>query len=182
MAIAEGRATGEMAANSAFVPEVSWQALNIDPHRLWQPEAAAMSLRLFEKSVRLVSASIEPMKSLTFFLLFDSLVPSSASAQRITVKGNQFQVYGKEIWISGANTPWQTWNEFGNKFDAAWWGAHFHDLNGVPASTALASGLAAMATMRLPASTPTARCRVRLRPFGAISTACSRWHKSIAST
>ena len=28
---------------------------------------------------------------------------------------------GKAIWISGANTPWKTWNEFGNKFDAGWW-------------------------------------------------------------
>ena len=50
------------------------------------------------------------------FLLFVGLVPSLASAQRITVKGNRFEVDGKEIWISGANTPWKTWNEFGNKF------------------------------------------------------------------
>ena len=66
------------------------------------------------------------MKTFTFFLLF-ILAPSLASAQRITVKGNQFQVDGKEIWILGANTPWKKWNEFGNKFDAAWWGAHFRD-------------------------------------------------------
>ena len=67
------------------------------------------------------------MKTFTFFLLF-ILAASLASAQRITVKGNQFQVDGKRIWISGANTPWKSWNEFGNKFDAAWWRAHFREL------------------------------------------------------
>jgi hypothetical protein len=69
------------------------------------------------------------MKPLAFVLLFVSLAPSLASAQRITLKGNRFQVAGKEIWISGANTPWKTWNEFGNKFDAVWWRAHFRELN-----------------------------------------------------
>ena len=68
------------------------------------------------------------MKPLAFVLLVLSLAPSLASAQRITVKGNRFQVDGKEIWISGANTPWKTWNEFGNKFDTAWWRAHFREL------------------------------------------------------
>jgi hypothetical protein len=68
------------------------------------------------------------MKAFAFVLLFVSFAPSLASAQRITVKGNRFQVDGKEIWISGANTPWKTWNEFGNKFDAAWWHAHFREL------------------------------------------------------
>ena len=68
------------------------------------------------------------MKPLAFFLLFVSLVPGLASAQRIAVKGNRFQADGKEIWISGANTPWKRWNEFGHKFDAAWWRAHFRQL------------------------------------------------------
>ena len=67
------------------------------------------------------------MKTFTFFLLV-ILAASLVSAQRITVKGNQFQVDGKRIWISGANTPWKNWNEFGNKFDAAWWRAHFREL------------------------------------------------------
>ncbi len=57
------------------------------------------------------------MKTFAFFL-FVILAPSLASAQHITVNGNQFQVDGKRIWISGANTPWKNWNEFGNNFDA----------------------------------------------------------------
>ena len=68
------------------------------------------------------------MKTLAVFLLFVSFVPGLASAQRITVKGKRFQVDGKEIWISGANTPWKSWNEFGNRFDAGWWRAHFREL------------------------------------------------------
>jgi hypothetical protein len=68
------------------------------------------------------------MKPFAFVLLFVSLATNLASAQRITTKGNRFQVDGKEIWISGANTPWNTWNEFGNKFDAAWWRAHLREL------------------------------------------------------
>ncbi len=67
------------------------------------------------------------MKTFAFFLLV-ILATSLASAQRITVKGNQFQVDGKRIWISGANTPWKNWNEFGSKLDAAWWRAHFREL------------------------------------------------------
>ena len=45
------------------------------------------------------------MKSLAVFLLFLSFIPGLASAQRITVKGNRFQVGGKEIWISGETRP-----------------------------------------------------------------------------
>ena len=67
------------------------------------------------------------MKTITFFLLV-ILAPSLTSAQRITVNGNHFEVDGKRIWISGVNTPWKSWNEFGNKFDAAWWRAHFREL------------------------------------------------------
>jgi len=53
---------------------------------------------------------------------------SVASAQRIKVLGTQFQVDGKQIWISGANTPWQHWNDFGGNFDAAWWRDQFGQL------------------------------------------------------
>ncbi len=68
------------------------------------------------------------MKPLAIVLLLVGLAPDLASAQRITVKGNRFQRDGKEIWISGANTPWKTWNEFGHNFDAAWWRDHFREL------------------------------------------------------
>ena len=52
-----------------------------------------------------------------------------ASAQRIQVKGTEFQVNGKRIWISGANTPWENWNDFGGNFDPHWWKSQFHALH-----------------------------------------------------
>jgi hypothetical protein len=45
------------------------------------------------------------MKPLAVLLLFVSLVRGLASAQRIAVKGNRFQVGGKDIWKSGAKHP-----------------------------------------------------------------------------
>ena len=55
---------------------------------------------------------------------------------RIVVAGGQFQVDGRRIWINGANTPWQHWNDFGGAFDPAWWDAHFRALheNGINAT------------------------------------------------
>jgi hypothetical protein len=68
------------------------------------------------------------MKRLASLLLLVSVLPGVASAQRISVKGNRFLVDGREVWISGANTPWKDWNEFGNSFDADWWRGHFREL------------------------------------------------------
>jgi hypothetical protein len=48
--------------------------------------------------------------------------------QRISVAGTRFQVDGKRIWISGTNTPWKNWNDFGNSFDEQWWRNQFHSL------------------------------------------------------
>ncbi|MCL2772035.1 MAG: cellulase family glycosylhydrolase [Oscillospiraceae bacterium] len=55
--------------------------------------------------------------------------------KRITIVNNQFTVNGKRIWINGANTPWNKWNDFGGGYDDSWWDNHFkalHD-NGVNA-------------------------------------------------
>lgn len=49
-------------------------------------------------------------------------------AQRISVKGAEFAVDGHRVWISGANTPWEHWNDFGGSFDASWWQAQLHAL------------------------------------------------------
>jgi len=53
---------------------------------------------------------------------------ASATSQRITVDGTQFKVNGNRIWISGANTPWENWNDFGGKFDPSWWRSQFRAL------------------------------------------------------
>jgi len=35
-----------------------------------------------------------------------------SNAQHITVSGNKFMIDGKEIFMNGANTLWNNWNDF----------------------------------------------------------------------
>src|SRR5688572_15942705 len=53
--------------------------------------------------------------------------------ERITVSGTEFRVGTKRIWLNGANTPWDNWNDFGGNFDASFWDTHFQQLkdNGI---------------------------------------------------
>ncbi|MCX7681276.1 MAG: cellulose-binding domain-containing protein [Anaerolineae bacterium] len=60
----------------------------------------------------------------------------AAFGDRITVSGRQFYAGGARIWINGANTPWNNWNDFGGSYNASWWDNHFQQLhaNGVNAT------------------------------------------------
>lgn len=60
----------------------------------------------------------------------------AAFGDRITVSGRQFYAGGARIWINGANTPWNNWNDFGGSYSASWWDNHFQQLhaNGVNAT------------------------------------------------
>ncbi len=60
----------------------------------------------------------------------------AAFGDRITVSGTQFMAGGQRIWINGANTPWNNWNDFGGNYNASWWDTHFQQLhaNGVNAT------------------------------------------------
>ena len=49
-------------------------------------------------------------------------------SRRITIVNNEFTVSGKRIWINGANTPWNKWNDFGGGYNDAWWDNHFAEL------------------------------------------------------
>jgi hypothetical protein len=66
---------------------------------------------------------MKTFQKLTIFLL--SLFPFLANAQRITVNDNKFLVGGKEIFMNGANTPWNKWNDFGGNYTSSWWDAEF---------------------------------------------------------
>ena len=67
-----------------------------------------------------------------FFILavLPALVPAicAAGSDRIAIANGQFVVGDRRIWINGANTPWNAWNDFGGRFDAAWWDAQFQAL------------------------------------------------------
>ena len=73
------------------------------------------------------------------FLTVCVLLSGSAVARgqcRIRVVGDQFFVGDDRIWINGANTPWDSWNDFGGRFDFSFWDQHFAALreNGVNAT------------------------------------------------
>ena len=56
-------------------------------------------------------------------------VAQAAMGDRITVSGNQFMAGGQRIWMNGANTPWNNWNDFGGSYNATWWSDHFQQLH-----------------------------------------------------
>ncbi len=65
------------------------------------------------------------MTLLKLTLIFLSVFPLWSNAQRITISGNKFQVAGKEIFMNGANTPWNNWNDFGGNYKSSWWDTEF---------------------------------------------------------
>lgn len=68
------------------------------------------------------------------FLILGTVFPTFA--QLISIKGNEFYVGSKRIWLNGVNTPWNKWNDFGGNFDYDWWNNHFQTLksNGINCS------------------------------------------------
>lgn len=44
---------------------------------------------------------------------------------KVEVSDMKFTVNGKELWINGANTPWQNWNDFIGSMDEAFWDNEF---------------------------------------------------------
>ena len=68
------------------------------------------------------------LKRTLLLLLLMVLGVHTSYAQRISVSGKQFVVNGNRIWLNGANTPWDNWNDFGGSFDYSWWDNHFQTL------------------------------------------------------
>jgi hypothetical protein len=52
-------------------------------------------------------------------------------AQRISIDGTSFKVYGKEIFMNGVNTPWDHWNDFGGNYDHNFWDTEFQKIRQV---------------------------------------------------
>ena len=48
-----------------------------------------------------------------------------AYSQRIAIQSNSFVVNGKPIFLVGANTPWDTWNDFGGNYNPQFWEDEF---------------------------------------------------------
>lgn len=58
-------------------------------------------------------------------IILTCMIPLWSNAQHITVSGNKFMVQDKEIFMNGANTPWNNWNDFGGNYKSSWWDAEF---------------------------------------------------------
>ena len=65
---------------------------------------------------------------LTSFLILTLLFSSISSLNRISISGTKFIANNKEIFMNGANTPWDKWNDFGGAFDQNFWNSHFATL------------------------------------------------------
>lgn len=66
--------------------------------------------------------------ALALLLLLGSAV-HGAGDDRIAIANGRFFTGGQRIWINGANTPWNAWNDFGGRFDASWWDNQFAALH-----------------------------------------------------
>ena len=56
---------------------------------------------------------------------------SPSNDLRIRISGAAFNVCGRPIFMNGANTPWNEWDDFGGNYDATWWSSHYADLREV---------------------------------------------------
>jgi hypothetical protein len=52
-----------------------------------------------------------------------------ASDRRIRVLDERFTLCGRPVFLNGANTPWDRWNDFGGGYDATFWSDHYAALH-----------------------------------------------------
>lgn len=71
----------------------------------------------------------EPTPTETTPTTTETTQPPQTDSRKITIEGTKFKVGGNDIWFSGANTPWDKWNDFGGNFNASFWDSHFADLH-----------------------------------------------------
>ncbi len=82
-----------------------------------------MKIFILHDRIKIKAAFIMP-----FIVLLNILFSGNIWAQRITVDGNTFKVYGKEIFMNGVNTPWDHWNDFGGNYDHSFWDTEFQKI------------------------------------------------------
>ena len=47
----------------------------------------------------------------------------------IYIEGDKFMLGSEEIWLTGMNAPWQSWDDFGGRYDPAYWSKVFSTMN-----------------------------------------------------
>lgn len=65
----------------------------------------------------------------SLFSAIFTLISSSIFAQHIYVEGTGFMQNGCPIYMNGANTPWDNWNDFGGSYNSNFWSTHFAEMS-----------------------------------------------------
>ena len=75
-------------------------------------------------------------KLFAFLTIFSLLISSISCLDKVTIKGTNFMVKSKKIFMNGVNTPWDKWNDFGGDYNEQFWDDHFKKLseNGINSS------------------------------------------------
>lgn len=47
----------------------------------------------------------------------------------IYIDGDKFMLGGEEVWLTGMNAPWQSWDDFGGNYSPEYWGKVFSMMN-----------------------------------------------------
>ena len=76
-------------------------------------------------------------KIFVFLNIFSLLLSSISSLEKITIKGTNFVVDGKEIFMNGVNTLWDKQNDLARDYNEAFLDEYFKILheNGINSST-----------------------------------------------
>jgi hypothetical protein len=69
------------------------------------------------------------IKNKVSLVLFSLLIAQLLSAQNIYIENNKFKINEQELYLNGANTPWNKWNDLGRSFDYKWWNNHFAEMH-----------------------------------------------------
>ncbi|MBQ8902750.1 MAG: hypothetical protein IJY73_00420, partial [Oscillospiraceae bacterium] len=50
---------------------------------------------------------------------------SVAADVNIYIEDGTFKLAGEEVWLTGMNAPWQSWNDFGGRYNEEYWSEVF---------------------------------------------------------
>ncbi len=84
---------------------------------------------LFASAVVLTTGCSADTSSAVIDSSESEVVEQEVASARVTVEGTKFIVDGKELWLSGGNTPWHYWNDFTGNMNEEYWENTFSQLS-----------------------------------------------------
>lgn len=68
-------------------------------------------------------------KIIAFIVMAVAVINTHAYGQHIYAEGTKLMRNGCPIYMNGANTPWQNWNDFGGSYVSSFWSSHFTEMS-----------------------------------------------------